>query len=132
MDLRLKRKDFLESGIFGELESIDGNMTLQTLEHPYEVDGTFQPKVPPGTYTCVRGLHELEHMTAPFTTYEITGVEGHTNILFHVGNTKDDSRGCVLVGLFRNANFSIMHSKAAFDKFLEVQNGAQSFTLVVI
>ncbi len=32
-----------------------------------------------------------------YWTYEVTGVEGHDNLLFHKGNTEADSEGCVLV-----------------------------------
>jgi hypothetical protein len=38
-------------------------------------------------------------MTEDFTTFEVEGVDGHDNILFHWGNYgQRDSQGCFLVG----------------------------------
>lgn len=107
-----------------------------TLERAYPNSGTnsFQPKVPPGTYTCVRGLHQLEHMNAPFQTFEVTGVTGHTGILFHVGNTQNDSIGCILLGSSMHWDGHtelILNSKVAFNRFMALQKDQNSFQLVV-
>ncbi len=136
MNLTLTRKDTLRTGIFGVLESLDESMTLFTLEHAYEISElappVYFPKMPPGVYTCKRGLHQLEGMKEPFETFEITNVPGHTNILFHTGNLNADSAGCVLLGLFRSADDSIMQSRAAFSKFMQIQDGIDEFILTVI
>lgn len=131
----LERSDFTRSGIFGGLYK--GEQTLPafyTLEHAYPdiVDpGAWEPKVPTGTYTCVRGTHSLAH-SGPFETFEITGVPGHQGILFHVGNTNDDSEGCVLLGTSRSTlTPMILESKKAFAAFMELMKGVDSFTLVV-
>lgn len=138
MNLTLLRSDFLETGVFGELNPEDESFSLKTLEHAYlnlpNVEGgtpTFTPKIPAGTYTCQRGQHQLYGMAQPFETFEILGVPGHSHVLFHVGNTNGDSEGCILVGLFRSGNQSIMQSKAAFQIFMEAQDGINEFTLTV-
>jgi hypothetical protein len=132
MKINMQRHDFLKTGIFGMLESQDQSLIAYTLEHAYEVSpGVFAPKIPPGTYTCIRGIHQLEGMTHTFETFEITGVEGHSNLLFHPGNTNRDSSGCILLGLSRLDNIDILHSKDAFNKFLELQKGVESFALTV-
>ena len=92
MIVTLKRTEFRDDGIFGELSA--GNLNLVTLEHSYDK----KPKIPVGTYKCVRGVHHLANMVHPFTTFEVTGVPGHTNILIHPGNWNSDSEGCILVG----------------------------------
>jgi len=98
--LFLHHRQFRPDGIFGELVDSDGNIIAQTLEHAYgnDADGWI-PKIIDGEYLCVRGMHRLHNKTEDFETFEITGVEGHTNLLFHCGNYDNDSDGCVLLGL---------------------------------
>ena len=70
-----------------------------------------ETRIPSGFYSVrVRefgGFHG--RYTARFPDWhqgmlEVVGVEGFTDILIHVGNTDDDTAGCLLVG--RNANTS--------------------------
>lgn len=131
MDLRLKRTDFRCDGVFGILLNGD-EIIADTLEHSYACF----PKVPPGVYTCIRGKHQLAHMTEPFETFEIIGIPGHTNILFHVGNFNSESEGCVLLGsdVFRHREdqaWSLLGSRKAFNRFIELQKDALQFTLTV-
>lgn len=137
MILNLTRTDFKSDGIFGELESEDGKLYLFTLEHAYSQnpDGihgaqVWAPKIPQGAYICVRGKHQLEGMTEPFETFEITGVEGHTGLLFHKGNLDKDSSGCVLLGLIRSES-EVLNSQGGFSKFMNFLNGVETFELHV-
>lgn len=135
MNLTLTRLSFLASGIFGELDADDESFTLYSLEHSYSLpDGIegFYAKIKPGTYTCKRGMHQLEGMAEPFETFQVVDVPGHSNILFHTGNTNKDSSGCILVGLFRSGDTSIMQSRAAFNLLMKAQEGIDEFTLTVI
>lgn len=127
MDLTLQRTELEPDGIFSELRDERGNLVATTVEHSYECT----PKLPPGVYVCKRGMHRLEGMTEPFETFEITGVVGHTNILFHVGNTQDDSHGCVCLGSERIGKM-VAQSRVTFVKFMELQAGLDSFSLTVI
>lgn len=138
MNLSLKRDIATEQGVFGTLTSEDGSFTCRTLEHAYDSgdgNGSYAPKVLPGVYLCVRGRHQLAHMDKPFTTFEITKVPGHTNILFHKGNYNNDSEGCVLLGTgvypSENAPTMLTSSSPVFNKFLMLQNGINQFTLTV-
>ena len=133
MNLTLTRDDFRPDGIFGSL-IFDGDpgRFCVTLEHSY--DG--QPKVRPGTYTCIRGTHSL-HNGIPFKTFEITGVKGHGGILFHAGNFNRDSEGCVLIGntIASDPNTGdemITGSKAEFKQFMARLEGIDEFQLAVI
>lgn len=136
MDLMIKRIKFSEFGIFGILYDKNAARVCVTLEHAYPSDSPllWAPKVPPGKYICLRGEHQLLRQNNPFETFEITNVPGHTAILFHVGNTNDDTAGCVLLGSgYNNLEFprSIINSKLAFKKFMDLQSGVDRFNLEV-
>ncbi len=130
----LIRTDFDETGIFGILTSDDGNETYMTLEHAYRglnyTDSMYSPKIPNGVFKCVRRKHQLEGMLHTIETFEITGVVGHKDLLFHPGNTNADSSGCILLGLARN-DVGVLNSREAFRKFMESKIGVNIFTLTV-
>lgn len=121
----LTRTRFTEQGIFGELTT-DGRFLGVTLEHSFQCE----PALPEGEYVCVRGLHRLEGMTSGFETFEITGVPGHSGILFHVGNYNRDSKGCVLLGE-RALDTMILESEKSFQAFMASLSGVDRFPLVV-
>lgn len=159
MDI-LTRTDFLENGIFGIMECNHVARNFSTIEHAYPgyPDGpqypiTYQPKVPPGVYTCKRGIHHLpwksdvllgevlealgaalvkinDTLCVKFETFEITGVPGHNNILFHWGNFNDDSDGCVCLGMGRAPNM-VTSSRTAFSNFMDAKAGIDEYQLTV-
>lgn len=135
MDLILKRTNFREDGIFSELLGDEGQNLFITLEHSYPSNmGNYFPKIPDGSYECIRGMHRLIDMDHDFETFEITGVKGHYDILFHIGNFQDDSSGCVLVGgqIKKTPTvWTIIDSRHSFDEFMELQTGVDKFTLIV-
>lgn len=134
MSVTLNRTAYNKSGIFGELEDKNGKTFAVCLEHAYpQDDGTFQPKLPAGMYTCKRGLHTLDHHPIPFEAFEVMNVPGHQGILFHIGNFNKDSDGCVLLGtaIDSRAPWILLNSKEAFDKFMGNADGVDSFQLTV-
>jgi len=136
MDLLLTRKECRPDGIFSTLTTIDGGKVAETLEHAYPDAAGFSPKIPNGVFKCVRGMHRLHGMAADFETFEITGVAGHSNLLFHWGNYNKDSEGCILLGASTAFESSgdkmVTNSKTTFAKFLEMQKDIDSFMLTVI
>ena len=83
--------------------------------------------IPAGTYTCKRIISPRFG-----ETFEIADVPERDNILFHSGNTVNDSSGCVLIAkeygkldLFS----AILNSKKGFNEFLERTKGFDSFEL---
>jgi hypothetical protein len=131
MDLTLTRQSSNSWGIVSLLTDINGTQLAVTLEHAYENDGEYYPKIPSGSYSCQRGMHQLAGMAQPFETFEITGVIGHTNILFHAGNYNKDSEGCVLLGTTLGIDM-ILNSREAFQNFMITQENVDEFTLEVI
>lgn len=126
----LRRNSYVESGIYGSLSDETNSFHYITLEHAYLDTDKYVPKIPQGTYVCVRGLHQLEGMDHRFETFEITNVPGHTNILFHTGNSNQDSAGCVLLG-YERLNDTVLYSRIAFSSFMDRLKNLDSFTLVV-
>lgn len=131
MNMTLKRTMFRDDGIFGELTGDGGQTIATTLEHSYDL----KPKIPDGVYTCVRGTHAL-HDGVPFITFEITGVEGHSGLLFHQLNYNEESDGCVGLGKrlgwrLGGKTRMITFSKQAFEEFMELQKYVDSFELTV-
>lgn len=138
MSLKLIRKKYLSCGIFGELIFEKNNFNLITLEHSYPVlaegeinTSSFAPKLPIGTYLCIRGKHQLDHSKVPFETFEVTKVPNHSGILFHVGNWNKNSDGCILVGLFPGPD-CILRSHDAFEFLMLYMKGVDSFNLTVV
>jgi hypothetical protein len=130
MTLFLKREESREDGIFSVLDDASGKVLFYTLEHSYAGN----PKLYSGTFKCIRGMHRLEGMTHSFETFEITGVTGHSNILFHAGNWNKDSSGCVLLGLGiaqSPQGQMITGSKQAFAEFIELTKSLDTFYLVI-
>ncbi len=125
MNLVLTRTERCPEGVFGELRDEAGELVCVTLERTF--NGL--PKLPPGTYLCRRGEHRLKH-GPKFITFEITGVDGHFGILFHVANWAHELDGCVAVGT-RRGRECVLASRQAFAKFMALQEGVDEFLLVV-
>lgn len=127
----LRRDEFREDGIFGSLRVDHDTEIAKTLEHSYRAEnGLFLPKIPNGNFLCAKGKHVLGH-GKPFETFEVTGVPGHTGILFHVGNTNADSSGCILLGQEIDHGF-LMRSRIAFENFMKLLECVEAFTLNVV
>lgn len=135
MDLVITRVENREDGIFSEIKNAKMEVLFHTLEHAYEIGTQWFPKIPNGTFTCVRGPHRLHGMTQDFVTFEITGVDGHVDLLFHWGNWNADSEGCILLGegiAQSSKGQMITSSKVAFEAFMKLQEGLDQFQLTVV
>lgn len=134
MDMILKRAHVGPKGAFGTLAPLGKPPFAVTLEHAYD-DGAqgWTTKLQSGTYTCVRGLHQLEK-SPPFVTFEVTGIQSHSGILFHKGNVGNDSRGCILLGLqfgLVSSTPAVLQSTSAFIFFMGRQSNVTQFQLTV-
>ncbi len=132
--MKITNVDFLKNGIFGILTTDTGEFLCYTLQHAYQFSPEillYHPKVPIGTYTCVRGIHKLHPDSQEFETFEVMDVPGHTGILFHCGNTNADSDGCILLGINQIKGSEILKSKLAFQQFMKYLEGVNSFNLTI-
>ena len=89
--------------------------------------------LPAGDFVCKRGGHRLSN-GIPFETFEITGIPGHTGVLFHKGNWETDSEGCVLVGesyAVISGREAIADSKGGFNELMKLTEGLDEFVVRV-
>lgn len=134
VEFELVRVAVQPEGAFGVL-LMDGLPFLLTLERTYPVidakpRGPQFTKIPRGRYRCertyyYRGGHE---------TFEVTGVVGHSRLLFHRGNTESDSEGCILLGRTFgpvSGQQGVLDSRWAFDQFMRVNRDRADFDLEV-
>lgn len=138
MDLILKRSMYREDGIFGRLLDESGDLIAHTLERAYDNgSGGWVPKVAADIYSCVR--HPPNRL--PYETFLLQNVPDFqgkpvSGILIHILNFNRESEGCIGVG--ESLNFTakgeemLVNSKVAFEKFMELQKGVDSFNLVII
>jgi len=123
---RLHRIADITDGIFGVLkdDKIPFCLTLENNDY----------YIPDGTYICKR-------VNSPKfgNTFEITGVNNRTHILFHSGNIEEHSLGCVILGeqfetvKIKNYDLKngVLSSKMAFAEFLRRTEGINEFKLII-
>lgn len=132
MDLTLTRIHSGASGIFGIMTDMRGDSIAETLEHAYDQgEGKFAPKIPAGTYKCVRRLSPRFH----FDVFMLENVPGCNFIEIHPGNYDKDSEGCILVGEITSEidrYEMITKSRDTFEKLMKIQDGINEFVLTVV
>lgn len=122
-DLRVVRFSARADGIFGAMLWRKAPFGV-CVEHSFlQPDGSHRPIIPDGEYDCV----PRKYNKGGYQTFEIVGVEGHELLLFHKGNTEDDSRGCVLTGEqfepWKDGRVSVQLSGHAFEELMRLTGG---------
>lgn len=127
--MKLIRISQTNNATFGVLLEGDTPFAL-TLEPPWLDNKPFISCIPAGTYTC-----QLTESPKFGLTYEVMDVEGRTHILFHKGNTQEDTSGCILVGEeFADTNAGnpwIKSSAKGFLEFISRIHGEITFELEI-
>ena len=129
----LTRFDATPDGTLGRLEQ------WRTLEEEDQGNARNVSSIPPGVYVCKR-VDSLRFGD----TFEVTGVPDRSHILFHAGNTEEDTQGCILVGSMfgvlnvldedtgeRTHKLATLRSRDAFEAFLGFFEGVDSWVLEV-
>ena len=125
--LELVRVAVTDDGAFGVLV-FGGLPRWLTLERTFEHNDE-RVVIPEGRWRCSRTVF----IKRGYPTFEIH-VPGHSRVLFHKGNTEDDSLGCVLLGgRFGELGGkpAILDSGDAFADFMSAHHGVQGFALDV-
>lgn len=98
-ELELVRVSVASQGAFGVLLSEGVPFGPVTLERTYPLsderpNGPQFVKIPGGVYEC----RPTTFLRGGYGTFEVTGVRGHSRLLFHRLNTETESEGCIGVG----------------------------------
>ena len=113
----LERETFTEDSIIGTLY-VNGSKICKTLELPFLDNTTNISAVPCGLYDLtVRGGDKSRKF--PYVHLQIMEVPNRSHILFHIGNTKKDTHGCVLTGM-TSMNNVLLQSKKAHTLLMQV------------
>ena len=112
-------------GTFGVLK-LNGKCFCLTLELPDRCNQRNISSIPRGDYTCVPVVSPKFG-----ATYQVVNVSSRTGILFHTGNTIDDSNGCILVGAaFGNlGKRAVTSSRQTFDRLMAALGNAPKVSL---
>ena len=101
-----------------------------TLERPWQDNEPNVSCIPPGRYQCARvRSHKFGN------TFEVQHVPGRTDVLFHRGNTTEDTKGCILVGEEFSGTWDkpmIVSSDRGFLEFTALLKGVNTFELQVM
>lgn len=148
MRARLSRFADSPDGVFGWLDLFDDAgvrvARFATGEEDWLENRAHVSCIPAGTYLCKRSVW---HKTGA-ETFEITGVDGRDRVLFHWGNTEEDTEACVLLGSGFGAvatrdedqpghpvrlKWAIAGgtSRPAFKQFMALLEGIETFELEV-
>lgn len=129
MMLTLLRVGYADQGTFGVLR--DGAIPFAvTMEPPWSNNEARISCIPPGQYVCKRVLSPKFG-----DTFEVTNVPGRSHVLFHAGNTLEDTEGCIMVGKAfdgTNALPIISSSRAGYGRLMEKVAGQDSFELEIM
>ena len=99
-----------------------------TLELPWLGNKDFISCIPKGVYRCEPYSSEKHE-----GTYKVIDVPNRDDILFHVGNNVDDTKGCICPGMFfgeYKEKPAVLNSKVAFDVLKDIV-GSEDFDLVI-
>ena len=126
-------------GTFGFMQ-LD-NFVFFTLEEEWKDNLPNESCIPANTYE----IHLSKYHRGGYMTYEVMNVPGRSRILFHAGNTEEDTKGCILLGLqlgvftvpvdeetgLRAKKLAVLKSRAAFKRFMAYMNDAKRATLEI-
>lgn len=128
MRVELFRLESTQKSTLGVLR-VDGVLFCVTLENPWANNQRNISCIPCGQYLAKR----VQSPTFG-NTFEASGVPGRSAILFHVGNTADDTRGCILPGTYTAGipgNRLVRQSRKAFDAFIHATRHVDEFDLFI-
>jgi hypothetical protein len=135
--LEIIRVAYRDDGTFGVLLDCGHVGEINTAGEPFAVtcEEVWRDNAP--NVSCIpTGFYLCRRFNSPKfgPTYEITGVNGRSLILFHPGNDIRHTEGCVLTAeQFERleGRMSVAQSRKGFDELLERVKGLDEFALSV-
>ncbi len=138
MEGRLTRYLECTHGTFGILAI--GPQRFHALEEENQLNRRNISSIPAGDYVCKRTIYQRYR----YDTFEVTDVPNRTRILFHSGNTEEDTMGCIILGMdlgplavededteVTGLKLAVLASRKAFRSFMETLEGIDEFELVI-
>ena len=113
----LEREVFTDKSIIGSLY-MNSHKICDTLELPYKNNNKNISAIPTGLYDlCVRsGADSTKYK---YVHLQVLEVPNRSFILFHIGNTAKDSKGCILTGMSRQTDM-VLNSKQSHTLLMQV------------
>ena len=117
-------------GTFGILR-IHRSIFCATLEPPQLLNARNISCIPAKPYSCAVYYSPKFR----FNTYIVQQVPNRSGILFHPGNTKEDTEGCIILGEYpqklRGPSRSLINSGQTFRDFMTVMYGYPTTRLII-
>ena len=115
-------------GTIGVLK-VQKEVVCWTLEPPDRLNAPNRSSIPAQQYTAIR------YNSPTFgETFMVTNVPGRSHILFHTGNTAQDTHGCIILGSevgYLKSTKAVLESRKAFHTFMALMEGHDRFHLTV-
>tara|TARA_R110001606_G_scaffold187019_1_gene334597 strand:- start:60 stop:536 length:477 start_codon:yes stop_codon:yes gene_type:complete len=131
-NLLLIRDEMTQDSTLGKLY-IDGEYECETLELPWLDNKQSVSCIPDGSYNVkIRSADESRNYK--YNHLIVQEVPNRSYILFHIGNTTKDSRGCILSGKTRKKNFVGLSKKAhnsLMDNLINKGERAGNINLII-
>jgi hypothetical protein len=130
VNLLIIRETFSEVSTIGKL-FLDGEFLCDTLENPYLDNQRNISCIPEGEYP-VRIRLPRESATRDYMHLLVKDVPNRDYILFHIGNSAKDTRGCILVGIGTEQDL-VKNSRLAMELLMkEILNlGGTNINLII-
>ena len=130
VNLLIIRETFSDVSTIGNLY-LDGEWLCDTLELPYIGNQKSISCIPAGQYK-VRLRTARESATRDYLHLLVEDVPNRDYILFHIGNSAKDTRGCVLVGIGREHNI-VKNSTLAMGLLMKeiINLGGTNINLII-
>lgn len=128
MEAKLLRIEQTDEATIGILMT-DGRARCMTLEPPWLNNKVNISCIPVGVYQVVR-------VNSPKygETFMVKNVSGRSHILFHKGNTVNDTKGCILTGQYcgwLHGKRAVKWSRDAYYKLMKTLAKENGFTLII-
>lgn len=127
----IRLEEDVDYGTFGVLK-INKAVFCVTLEPHDEENAPFVSSIPAQQYWCRRVVSPKFG-----ETFEITGVPNRDKILFHAGNVKGDTTGCILLGehfgklRMNEEHRGILNSGTTMTSFMKKMEGTDVAHLTI-
>lgn len=128
--IRIRRIAITPEATLGVLIAPEGIPLALTLEPAWRNNEHAVSCIPQGSYQCRR-------LVSPHfgETFGVTEVPDRDHILFHKGNTAQDTKGCIIVGAqfgrTTSGEPSLIMSASGYGAFMASLTGRQEFQLLI-